>query len=561
VAWRRRIDYPRLRSVERDFCMPDALRPNAAAVATHHPLAAGAACAILRSGGNAVDAAVAAMATLCVVLPGSVGFGGYGGSMVLYSAAKKRCFAIDFDSRAPLAYRDNLFADDFSNKSNYGYLAVTVPAVIAGLAMALREFGTKTWDEVTARAIELAESGFLVDEESHRQLVKWHAGADPLSRRAHFRDDNIPAVGQTWVQKDLAALLRKLAADGPESFYRGEVAQKICRQVREHGGILAEADFESYQARLVEPLNVNYRGCELFTPPPPSGGITTLQILKTLELFDLAALDHWGSAYLHLVAEASKMCFAERHGVLGDPDFVKMPMDEMLSAERAAERAANIRRHDIRAGVESLIDSNPHTSNVSIVDTGGNVCSLTATQGFQFGSRVVIDGLGLVMGHGMSRFDFSPAHPDHPNRPQPGKRMHHNMSPTIALRGAGAGGGAGADAGGRPFAAVGLPGGTKIITVTAQLLINLIDFRCSAQQTVLAPRIHAERGNDVAVSGSLAPGIVRELEAMGHSVTRGQSIGGPPNEVAGPANAVVIDAKGHVTAASSAAPDAACVLH
>src|SRR6185436_5802901 len=146
---------------------------------------------------------------------------------------------------------------------------------------------------------------------------------------------------------------------------------------------------------------------------------------------------------------------------------------------------------------DATIDTGPHTSNVSVLDRAGNVVSLTATQGFQFGSRVVIDGLGLVVGHGMSRFDFSPA--DHPNRPAPGKRMHHNMSPTIALKD------------GKPFAAVGLPGGTKIITVTAQLLINLIDFHCSAQQTVLAPRIHAEAENDVSVSGSLAPAIGREL--------------------------------------------------
>jgi gamma-glutamyltranspeptidase/glutathione hydrolase len=272
-----------------------------------------------------------------------------------------------------------------------------------------------------------------------------------------------------------------------------------------------------------------------------------LQILKTLEMFDLRTLDHWGSAQLHLVAEASKICFAQRHRVLGDPDFVKMPLAELLSKESAAERAAKIRRDDIRAGVEPLIDSNPHTSNVSVIDRDGNVASMTATQGFQFGSRVVIDGLGLVMGHGMSRFNFGPPL-THPNRPEPGKRPHHNMSPTIALRH------------GKPFAAVGLPGGTKIVTVTAQLLINLIDFHCSAQQTVLAPRIHAEGGADVAVSGSLAPGIRRELESIGHNVTVGQSVGGAPNEVAGPANAVVIDAKAHVTAASGAAADAALVL-
>jgi gamma-glutamyltranspeptidase/glutathione hydrolase len=411
--------------------------------------------------------------------------------------------------------------------------------------MALKEFGTKTWKDVTSRAAELAEKGFPMEADTHAHLGKWHAGTDAVSRRAFFPDGKMPDVGQPWVQKDLAALLRKLGDEGADAFYRGDVPRQIAKQVHDHGGILTEADFESYRPRLVEPLKIDYRGHALFTPPPPSGGVTMLQILKTLELFDLRTLDHWGAPYLHLVAEASKLCFAERHRVLGDPDFVKMPLDALLSKENAADRAAKIRRDDIRAGVEPLIDSNPHTSNVSVIDREGNVVSLTATQGFQFGSRVVIEGLGLVMGHGMSRFDFSP---DHPNRPQPGKRMHHNMSPTIALKD------------GKPFAAVGLPGGTKIVTVTAQLLINLIDFHCSASQTVLAPRIHSEGGNTVAVSGSLAPGIRRELEAIGHTVTIGQSVGGPPNEVAGPANAVVIDAKGHLTAASSAAADAAMVI-
>jgi gamma-glutamyltranspeptidase/glutathione hydrolase len=226
-----------------------------------------------------------------------------------------------------------------------------------------------------------------------------------------------------------------------------------------------------------------------------------------------------------------------------------MPLDELLSPQTAAAKAALLRKRELPRGGDATIDTGPHTSNVSVVDREGNIVSLTATQGFQFGSRVVIEGLGLVMGHGMSRFEFAP--PDHPNRPAPGKRMHHNMSPTIALRD------------GKPFCAVGLPGGTKIITVTAQLLVNLIDFGCSATQTVHAPRVHAEAGDDapVAVSGSLPEPIVSELKKMGHEVVRGQSIGGPPDEVAGPANAVLLRPGGaKVDAASSAGPDASRVI-
>jgi gamma-glutamyltranspeptidase/glutathione hydrolase len=270
-----------------------------------------------------------------------------------------------------------------------------------------------------------------------------------------------------------------------------------------------------------------------------------LQLMKVLEQFDLSKLAKWSAPYLHLVAEASKLCWQDRHRVLGDPDFVKMPFAELLSEENAAAKAEALRKQLARTG-SPVRDGSAHTSNVSIIDGAGDVVSLTATQGMQFGSRVVIEGLGLVLGHGMGRFDFSRA--DHPNRPQPGKRMHHNMSPTIVMQS------------GRPFAAVGLPGGTKIITVTAQLLVNLIDFRCTPKETVHAPRVHTDGDEPIAVSGSLAQPAVDELSAMGHQVVRGQSIGGPPNEVAGPANAVVVHADGSVEAASSAAADAACVI-
>jgi gamma-glutamyltranspeptidase/glutathione hydrolase len=522
---------------------------NRVAVATHHPLAAVSAERMLSAGGNAVDAAVASMITLCVVLPGSVGLGGYGGSMVVHLAKKRETLALDFDSRCPRDYRDDLYADDWTGKSNFGYLAVTVPAVISGLGAALRDWGTKSWKDVSAHALELAENGFPMEPETRRQLDKWLAGADALSIRAHFADGRIPDVGQPWVQKDLSGMIRRLSDEGPEAFYNGEIPRRIAQQVRAHGGILSEEDFSSYKPVFVDPLRADYRGHTLFTPPPPSGGVSMLQLLKVLEKFDIHAMQPWGAPYLHLVAEASKLVWQDRQRALGDPDFVKMPLEELLSPQAAEAKAALLRANELpHHGGPAPVDAGPHTSNVSVVDREGNIVSLTATQGFQFGSRVVIEGLGLVMGHGMSRFEFAP---DHPNRPVPGKRMHHNMSPTIALFD------------GKPFCAVGLPGGTKIITVTAQLLVNLIDFGCSATQTVHAPRVHAEagEGEPIAVSGSLPDSIVSELKQMGHQVVRGQSIGGPPNEVAGPANAVLLrPGAGKVDAASSAGPDAARVL-
>src|SRR5438874_7134159 len=346
---------------------------NHAAVATPHPLAVKTAERILQSGGNAVDAAVAAMITCCVVLPGSVGLGGYGGSMVAYLTKKRKAVALDFDSRCPRAYRDELFADDWNTKSNFGYLAVTVPAIVAGLATAVREWGVKSWKEVCAPAAEIAENGFPMEPESHRQLEKWLAGADAVSIRAHFPDGKIPAVGQPWIQRDLGAMIRRLGDEGPEAFYRGEIAKRIVQQIHDHGGILSEEDFSTYQPTIVEPLRTDYRGHDLLTPPPPSGGVTMLQLLKTLEQFDLSTMQPWGAPYMHLVAEASKLCWADRHRTLGDPDFVKMPIEELLSSESAAARAAQLRKHELPHGGDAKIDTGPHTSNVSIIDRDGNI--------------------------------------------------------------------------------------------------------------------------------------------------------------------------------------------
>src|SRR5438552_4400376 len=249
-------------------------------------------------------------------------------------------------------------------------------------------------------AAEIAENGFPMEAESYRQLEKWLAGADSVSIRAHFRDGKIPPVGQPWIQKDLGAMIRRLGDEGPEAFYRGEVAKRIVQQIHDHGGILTEEDFSSYRPTIVEPLRADYRGHDLLTPPPPSGGVTMLQLLKTIEQFDLTTMQLWSAPYMHLVAEASNLVWADRHRSLGDPDFVKIPTDELLSSLAAAAHAAQLRKQKLPHGGDAKIDTGPHTSNVSIVDGESNIVSLTATQGFQFGSRVVIEGLGLVLGHG-----------------------------------------------------------------------------------------------------------------------------------------------------------------
>jgi gamma-glutamyltranspeptidase/glutathione hydrolase len=486
-----------------DWAAVSALRH--AAAATPHPVAAATARSIFAASGNAVDAAVAAILTCCVVEPAMVGLGGYGGSLVAYLADRRQVVAIDFDSRGPLAYRPGAFPRGRPDYDS-GYLSITVPAVVAGLDLALSQFGTLPWATVSAPAIATAEVGVPVTPGLKQQLDGWLTKTDAVSQRALLPAGAVPAIGECWRQPDLAGLLLRLAADGPRAFYQGDLPRAIVRQVREHGGILAEEDFAEYRPRIVEPLSGEYRGRRVLTPPPPSGGIATLDMLATLHRQEIGDLSPSGAHYFHLVAEAAERAWADR-GNLGDPDF-------------------------------------PHTVNVVTADTAGNVVSMTATLGYLFGSAVVIDGLGLVMNHGMSRFDLTPGSA---NGPAPGKRMQHNMAPTIVM---------GPE--NRPFAAVGLPGGPKIVTVTAQLVSRLVDFGMSPEEAVHAGRVHAEADGPVAVSSAVPDAVIDELEAFGHTVRRGQDVGGPPNEIGGVANALVIDWKtGTVSAASQAGPDAA----
>ncbi|HZZ43013.1 MAG TPA: gamma-glutamyltransferase family protein [Tepidisphaeraceae bacterium] len=514
------------------------MRVSTTAIATPHPDAARAARLAIEQGGNAIDAAAAAMLTLCVVMPMQVGIGGYGGSLVLRTGTGKTV-AIDFDTVAPQAFRAELYPNE--QTANHGYLALSIPAVIAGLALAIKDHGKLPFSAACKYAADVAEQGFVVSEVFHKQIVQWTTRTDPVSRHALFSGE-IPRVGDLWIQKDQAKLLRRLATDGPDAFYHGEIPRAICKQIQAHGGILTEADFASYEPRYVEPLEIEYRGHTILTPPPPSGGLTTLQILKTLEQFDLTKIEPFSAEYYHLFAEATKLCWQDRSSTAGDPAFVEMPIAQLLSSEHAAGKAAQIRSGKLAAS-RAEKPTGPHTANVLVADADGDLVSITCTQGFLFGSQVVIDGLGLVMGHGMSRFDFDR---NSPNYPHPGKRPFHNMAPMIALRD------------GRSRFAVGLPGGTKIVTVTAQLMVNLIDFGLTPEQAVTAPRIHVETHDPIAASSAVPDAILHKLEAMGHTTRRGQDVGGPAPEIAGNANALAIDPiTGLPASAAQAGSDAA----
>jgi gamma-glutamyltranspeptidase/glutathione hydrolase len=514
--------------------MPQQLIAKNAALATGHPLGASAGLEILRDGGNAVDAAVAATLGLCVVIPGMVGLGGYGGSAVLYLARERRVVAVDFDSRCPLSFREGMVTAD--PRSNYfGARAVTVPAVVAGLELILERFGTKTWRELSQPAIRLAEEGFPVDDEHKKHFDRCLRRFDSQSLSALFPSGAVPDIGSIWGQPDLARVLMRLADDGPRSFYDGDIGKQIVRFLREHDGILTDEDFQSYQPTVVEPLSAGSRGTHLFTPPPPSGGITSLAIIQTVgALLEREPMHGLDAAFFHSFAEASKLCWHERKQSFGDPDFARIPIDELVSEKQANRRAEKIRRGEGAAVISSTKQSG-HTSNVIAADHEGNVISLTGTQGWMYGAHLVVDGLGLVLNHGMSRFDYDDGHP---NAPAPGKRMQHNMSPMIGLRD------------GKPVLAIGLPGGPKIVTATAQVALDLLAFGATPLEAVAAPRLHTDGTEPLLISTHMSENVVRELTALGHVVRHESEMGGPLNVLTMDQQTGVVDiASGEATGA------------
>ncbi len=479
---------------------------------------------MLRDGGNAIDAAVAAMIALSVAIPGSVGLGGYGGSAVVCTAKSSErapgnknphVFAVDFDSCAPLGFREGLVTSD--PKSNYyGARSVTVPAVVAGLDLILREFGTKSWRDVSQTAIRLAEDGIQFDSEHERHLDRCAPHFDRVSLDSLFPGGALPRSGDCWKQPELAQLLRQLCDQGPAAFYQGEIAKQIVRYLRDRGGILDEADFEACSPQIVDVVSSRFRDYDLFTPPPPSGGITSLSIAQTMDRLEDVCIRPWSAQYFHVLAEATKLCWHERHAKLGDPDFVDIKVDDFVSETAAEARAQLIRSGNILR-TSSPTDLSTHTANVVAADADGNLISLTATQGWMYGSHLVVDGLGLVLNHGMSRFDYSQGHP---NSPAPGKRMQHNMAPMIALLE------------GKPVYAFGLPGGPKIVSVTAQLVLDTIGYGASPAAAIAAPRLHTVGDEPLQLSMHTGDAIVAELEKMGHTIRREADMGGPVNVLA-----------------------------
>jgi gamma-glutamyltranspeptidase/glutathione hydrolase len=459
-------------------------------VAAAHPLASKVGIEILQRGGNAVDAAVATAFALGVVEPNASGIGG-GGFMLIYMAKSKEKVTIDYRAKAPGKAKANMFLDRGGeaavDQMKIGYRSVAVPGTVAGLALALQKYGTMDLKEVMEPAIQLAEQGFPVSKLLNSMMAT-NAGKlsqFPAAARVFLKHGRPYRVGERLFQKDLAGTYRLIVENGPDVFYKGAIAQAIVDAMKQGGGLITLEDLADYRPVLRPPVQGNYRGYEILSMgPPSSGGTQVIELLNILEGYDMARLGLNSPQSIAIMAEALKKVFADRAKYMGDPDFVKIPLAELLSKERAEKLRNGIKVETSRFPSPAVAAGFPlqesmQTTHLSIADRAGNLVALTQSLDQFFGSGVVVPGTGILLNDEMG--DFSPE-PGEPNSIAPGKRPLSSMAPTLVLKE------------GKPYLSIGMPGATRIISVLPQILMNLIDHGLPIQEAVNAPRIHCVTG-------------------------------------------------------------------
>ena len=451
---------------------------------------------VLKDGGNAVDAAVAVGYALAVVYPAAGNIGG-GGFMTIQLADGRKTF-LDFREKAPLAATANMYLDKDGNvvkgASTYGHLAVGVPGTVSGMEYALRKYGTMKRQAVIAPAIKYARDGFVLDQGDIDMFLTSTEDfkKDPASA-AIFLNHGAPfQVGQKIVQKDLAQTLKAISDKGEAGFYKGSVGAAIVASSQAGKGIITQADLDQYKTRELKPVECNYRGYGIVSAPPPSsGGVVICEILNVLEGYPLKELGFRSAQSVHYQIEAMRHAYVDRNSYLGDPDFVKNPLDHLLDKNYAAQIRAVIAPDkagvsmDIKPGVAPHEGSN--TTHYSIVDKWGNAVSVTYTLNDWFGAKVTAAKTGVLLNDEMDDFTSKIGVPNlyglvqgQANAIAPGKRPLSSMSPTIVTKD------------GKTVMVVGTPGGSRIITAVLHTLINVIDYGMNAQEAVDAPRFHQQ---------------------------------------------------------------------
>ncbi len=479
----------------------------------------------MQAGGNAVDAAIATAFALAVTWPtaGNIGGGGF----MVYHGEDGDATTFDFREKAPLAATERMFlgldGEIVANSNHRGALSVGVPGTVAGLWKAHQERGSLPWAQLVAPAIKLAREGIPITYSLQSGFARNKSRFDlyPSSQAKFFKADGTAyELGELWVQEDLAHTLELIQANGRDGFYKGENAKRLADYMAANGGIITEEDLELYQPVEREPIRGNYRGYEIVSmPPPSSGGVALVQMLNILEGYDLSAMGHNSSAYLHVLTESMRRAYADRAEHLGDPDFNEgMPLERLMDKDYAAKLRATIdmAKADVSDPTKFAEPyESEETTHFSVVDSEGNMVSMTYTLEYGYGSAMVVAGGGYLLNNEMGDFNAMPgvtnargAIGTAPNLVAPEKRMLSSMTPTIVAKD------------GKPFFTAGSPGGKTIINTTMQLILNVIDHDMNIAESVEAGRIHHQWLPDVTSieERAVSADSLRLYEALGHPV-------------------------------------------
>ncbi|MCB2091164.1 MAG: gamma-glutamyltransferase [Alphaproteobacteria bacterium] len=513
-------------------------------------LAAEAGRDILKAGGNAVDAAVATGFALAVTHPVAGNIGG-GGFMLISLPNLDHVVALDYREMAPAAATRDMMLDsngDYDpNLSLYTYLGTGVPGSVMGMTQALEKYGTMSLEQVMAPAIKLAEEGHILNYAKQRE---YQGGLeilkkDPSSIRYFLKKDGSPyKMGERLIQKDLANTLKLIAKEGAKGFYEGKVADLIVKEMKTNRGLITLEDLKNYKAVERQVLKGTFRGYDIYSmPPASSGGVHLIELLNILEGYDLKSMGPNSADYIHVLVEAMRRVYADRSEYLGDSDFYPVPIDKLTDKNYAAKLRESIdlthasRSEDIKPGLDMPYES-PQTTHYSVMDKDGGAVSVTTTINVAFGGGGSVDGAGFLLNNEMDDFSAKPGAPNAfgliggvANQIEPGKRPLSAMSPTIIFKN------------GKPYMVTGSPGGSTIITVVLQMVLNVLEFDMNIAEASAAPRIHHQWWPDKVV---LEQGISQDtfaiLKSRGFKLS-GDRINSPGENktVMGRTNSIIFD--------------------
>jgi gamma-glutamyltranspeptidase / glutathione hydrolase len=495
-----------------------------AMVCAAHPIATEVGKAILKKGGNAIDAAIAVQFALAVVYPqaGNIGGGGF----LIYRGKEGDIAALDYREMAPLKADKNMYLDEKGNAvaslSLNGALAAGVPGSVDGMYESFLKYSRlKNWKKLIQPAIRLAQKGFKITKQEADNLNDLKKDFEKYNTKVpDFVKQSSWKPGDLLVQKDLAKTLNIIAKKGKAGFYEGEVADKIVAQMKASNGIITHEDLKNYRSIWREPLTTTYRGYDLVAmPPPSSGGVALFQLLSIMEKADLSKYKFHSPEAVHLMIEAERRVYADRATHLGDPDFYQVPLNNLLNEQYLRQRLNSIKQNaatksaDVKAGDFSLRE-HEETTHISIVDQFGNAVSCTTTLNGSYGAKTVVANAGFLLNNEMDDFSAKPGVPNlygliggEANAIAPKKRMLSSMTPTILSKE------------GKLFMVVGTPGGSTIITSVFQTIVNVIDFKMDAKDATFAPRFHQQwvpEHTFIEREGKLPEATIQQLEAMGH---------------------------------------------